>query len=89
MLCNIWVEDTFSGTVHQVGTDPHDSLMLLEGAVHYENLQNGGTLGGEYKFIEAPELEGYEIVTPDILRINRNLIHRDLLRKLEEADNEF
>ena len=27
MLMNIWVKDTSSGRVHQVGTDPHDSLV--------------------------------------------------------------
>lgn len=33
MLMNIWVRDTASGYIHQVGTDTHDSLEMFDGAV--------------------------------------------------------
>ena len=39
MLMNIWVRDNGTGHVHQVGTDPHDSLDSLYGKVEYYNLQ--------------------------------------------------
>ena len=90
MFCNIWVRDTFDNRVHQVGTEQHDSLMMLDGVIHYENLQNGGgTFDNSYEFVEQPEGETYVVVTPDILRVNRDLIHGDLLKKLEEEDNKF
>lgn len=71
MLMNIWVRDTASGCVHQVGTDRHDSLVMIYGAVHYVNLQcMEGTLGGGYEFVEAPDVDDYVSVTPDELMIN-------------------
>lgn len=47
----IFVKDTETGKVHQVGTDRHDSLTLIDGGLHYYNLQCGeGTYGGGYQF---------------------------------------
>lgn len=84
---NIWVKDTLSGYVHQVGTDPHDSLEMFGGVVHYVNMQcMEGTLGGGYEFVEAPGVDDYVSVTPDELMINRELLHKDLQAKLEKAD---
>lgn len=86
MLMNIWVKDTLSGYVHQVGTDPHDSLEMFYGVVHYVNMQcMEGTLGGGYEFAEAPDVEDYVSVTPDELMINRKLLHKDLQAKLEKS----
>lgn len=47
----IFVKDTYTGRVHEVGSDSHDSLILIDGGLHYYNLQNGeGTYGGGYAF---------------------------------------
>lgn len=86
MLMNIWVRDTASGRVHQVGTDPHDSLEMFFGVVHYVNMQcMEGTLGGGYEFVEAPDVDDYVSVTPDELMINRELLHKDFQAKLEKS----
>jgi hypothetical protein len=83
MLMNIWVRDKSNGHIHQVGTDVHDSLVMMDGAVHYCNLQNGcGTLD-EYEFVEAPDLDDYVRVTPDELYLNRELVHEELLKMLD------
>ena len=87
MLMNIWVRDKESGVIHQVGTDVHDSLELLDGKVEYYNMQNGcGTLD-EYEFVEAPDLDDYVRVTPDELRLNWEMIHEELLKTMEEHDD--
>lgn len=81
MLINLWVKDNFDGTIHQVGTDGHDSLDFLDGKVVYVNLQNGtGTLSGDYEFVDAPNLTDYISVTPEELKVNKTLIHRDLFK---------
>lgn len=83
MLMDIWVKDTHSGKIHQVGTDNHDSLELIDDKVEYVNLQsNGGTYGGDFIFVEAPSRKDdtYIDVTPDALRMNRALMHKDLLK---------
>jgi hypothetical protein len=80
---NIWVKDKATGHVHQVGTDPHDSLELTDGKVEYVNMQcMEGTWGGGYEFVEAPDMDGYLSVTPEQLHLNREMIHEDLLKKL-------
>lgn len=86
MLLNIWVRDKTNGHIHQVGTDVHDSLELFGNRVEYYNLQNGcGTLdGNNYEFVEAPDLDDYVRVTPDELWLNREMVHEELLKKLEE-----
>lgn len=72
MLINIWVKDTASGRVHQVGTNRHDSLVMINGAVHYVNLQwMGGTLGGGYEFVEAPDVDDYISITPEEMLLNK------------------
>lgn len=85
MLVNIWVKDNCTGNVHQVGTDPHDSLELWNGVVQYVNMQcMEGTMGGGYSFVESPDLDDYVSVTPDVLRVNREYLHKDVLKMLEE-----
>lgn len=58
MSVKLYVRDNTSGSVHEYGTNQHDSLILQEdGSLHYENLQNGtGTM--------FPE-EGYTFVRED------------------------
>jgi hypothetical protein len=89
MLVNIWVKDNCTGYVHQVGTDPHDSLECWNGVVQYVNLQcMEGTMGGGFSFVEPTDLDDYVSVTPDVLLMNRQLIHHDLqewLKKHPEA----
>lgn len=79
MLMNLWVRDKSNGEVHQVGTDPHDSLDFINGRVHYHNLQNGCGTFDEYEWVEAPDMDDYVSVTPDQLYVNKELIHRDFL----------
>lgn len=85
MLVNLWVRDKSNGYVHQVGTDQHDSLELINGKVEYVNIQGMcGTFGGDYEFVEAPDPDGYVSVTPKQLYLNRKLIHKDLLKTLKK-----
>lgn len=84
MLINLWVKDNLSGSIHQVGTDVHDSLEYIDGQVCYVNMQNlGTTLGADYAFIAPPDLDDYVKVTVENLYLNRDLIHRDLMQELE------
>lgn len=47
----IYVKDTHTGSVHEVGSNKHDSLIIENGALYYRNLQNGeGTRCGGYVF---------------------------------------
>ena len=61
-MCRLWVKDNEDGSVHEVGTDKHDSLYVgADGIVQYYNLQNGdGTFGGGYSFVpcDCGECEG-------------------------------
>ena len=83
MLMNIWVRDNLNGYIHQAGTDQHDSLELFDGKVEYVNLQcMCGTLDGEYEFVETPNIDDYVSVTPEQLYLNREMIHKDLLKLL-------
>lgn len=75
-------------TVHQVGTDVHDSIEYLDGTVVYMNMQNGCGTPDEYEFAEPPDLDDYVSVTPEELYLNRELIHKDLLKKLEDRKND-
>ena len=86
MLMNIWVKDKSDGYIHQVGTDKHDSLELINGKVEYVNMQcMCGTLDGDYEFVEAPDTDEYIGVTPKQLYLNRALMHKDLLTQLIES----
>ena len=72
MLINIWVKDNDSGIIHQVGTFQHDSLEMINGAVHYVNMQCGeGTLGGGYEFVDAPDIDDYISITPEEMLLNK------------------
>lgn len=85
MLMIIWVRDNGTGQVHQVGTDPHDSLECDEGHVEYVNLQcMEGTKYGTYSFVDPPDMDDYVMVTPDVLLMNRQLIHHDLIEWFEK-----
>ncbi len=79
MLMNIWVKDKSSGKVHQVGTDVHDSLEVIDGVIIYRNLQNGEISGGDYEFVDAPDSDEFVSVTPDQLMLNRELVHKEVL----------
>jgi hypothetical protein len=75
MLVNIWIKDNCTGYVHQVGTDPHDSLECWNGVVEYVNMQcMEGTMGGGYSFVEPPDLDDYVSVTPEQLMLNRKIL---------------
>jgi hypothetical protein len=84
MLINIWVRDKSNGHIHQVGTDVHDSLELMDGKVEYYNMQNGDGTGGGYEFVDAPDLDDYVSVTPEQLYLNHELIHKDFVRLWNE-----
>ena len=92
MLINIWVKDNMTGHVHQVGTDPHDSLDSLDGKVEYYNLQNGDGTPTGYSFVPPPDgydMDDYVSVTPDVLLMNRQLIHHDIQEWLEKHPEIF
>ena len=92
MLVNIWVKDNCTGNVHQVGTDPHDSLDSLDGKVEYYNLQNGDETPTGYSFVPPPDgydMDDYVSVTPDVLLMNRQLIHHDMQEWLEKHPEIF
>lgn len=86
MLINLWVKDKQDGTIHQVGTDVHDSIEFTDGKVVYYNLQNGcGTWqDGDYEFVTPPDLDDYVSVTPEQLWLNKKLIHKDLMAILNQ-----
>lgn len=86
MLINLWVRDKSNGYIHQVGTDVHDSVVYLNGQVIYYNLQNGCGTPEEYEWVDAPDPDGYISVTPDQLFLNREMIHRDLIKILEGGE---
>lgn len=79
MLMNIFVKDNSNGAIHQVGTDTHDSLELINGKIEFINIQSmAGTLDDDYSFVETPDMDDYISVTPEQLYLNRQLIHKDL-----------
>lgn len=49
-MIRLWVKDKYSGSVHEVGTDVHDSLIVWDGTLVYENLQNGNGTPDGYLF---------------------------------------
>ena len=53
-LTELKILDKADGSIHVVGEDPHDCLMVKNGVVEYYNLQNGEGTGedSDYKFIE-------------------------------------
>lgn len=87
MLINLWVKEKWSGQIHQVGTDVHDSIEFMDGKIVYCNLQNGcGTAYNSpdgYEFIPPPDMDDYISVTPEQLYLNRELIHKDLMKVIE------
>lgn len=83
MLINLWVKDKTNGYIHQVGTDVHDSVEFLDGQVVYCNMQNSASTLDEYEWIEAPDIDDYVSVTPEQLWLNRELVHKDILKMLE------
>lgn len=91
MLMNLWVRDKTSGSVHQVGTDVHDSLEFIFGRVEYVNMQNlcgtGDNDPDGYEWTEPPNPNEYISVTPDELFLNREMIHGEIMRRLEDTDN--
>lgn len=50
-FCTLFIKDKYTGWIHKVGTNPHDSLYVDEkGTIHYCNLQNGdGCIGYKSK----------------------------------------
>ena len=84
MLINLWVRDKADGRIHQVGTEVHDSVEYLDGEVLYINMQSMASTLDDYEWVEPPDTDNYVVVTPDELKVNRELIHKDLMKKLEE-----
>lgn len=89
MLMNIWIRNNSTGEIRQVGTDNHDSLEFFNGKIEYVNMQcMAGTFGGDYSFVEAPaEAEGYIAITPEQFMMNKEMIHKDLLKALGLDEN--
>ena len=86
MLINLWVKDKHTGDIHQVGTDTHDSINFIFGQPIYYNFQNGAGTPDEYEWVEPPDLDDYVSVTVDDLWMNKKLLHRDVVKMLEERE---
>lgn len=88
MLINLWVRDNFTGEVHQVGTNRHDSIEFIDGQPQYYNMQNGcGTLShddGGYSWVEPPDMDGYISITPEELILNEAYIDDRLYDFMKE-----
>lgn len=67
---DIYVRDKYSGRIHRVGDDVHDSFWVDEnGTLHYHNMQNGDGCAGyksvnQDKTVDNPDEYrfGYEFV---------------------------
>lgn len=86
MLINLWVKDKSNGYVHQVGTNPHDSVEFLCGEVVYVNMQSTASTLDDYEWVDPPDLDGYVSITPEQLWLNRELIHRDLIKTMRGGE---
>ena len=51
MLTDLYVLDKRTGMIHRIGNDCHDSLTIMDGEVHYHNMQNGD--GGTCSNVEG------------------------------------
>lgn len=50
-MVKLMIKDNETGLIHEYGTDRNDSLIIVEGALHYNNWQTGeGTISGAYEF---------------------------------------
>ena len=92
MLINLWVRNNFTGEVHQVGTNRHDSIEFIDGQPQYYNMQNGcGTLrhdDGGYSWVEPPDMDGYISITPEEMMLNEAYIDERLYRFLKNRPPE-
>lgn len=84
MLINLWVKDKRDGTIHQLGTDVHDSVDFLDDQVVYVNMQSMASTLDDYEWIDAPDIDDYVLVTPEQLYLNRKLLHNDIATMLAE-----
>lgn len=91
MIVDLWVRDNFTGDVHQIGTNHHDSLQMFANdhgilSVEYVNLQNGeGTFGGGYSFVPRPDIDtGYMQITPEEMFLNEAYIEEKLYKFIKQ-----
>lgn len=64
-LTDIYVRDKYSGKMHRVGDDRHDSLWVdAAGTVHYHHLQNGDGCGARSRMLPK-ERAGFEFLSSD------------------------
>lgn len=55
-MIDLWIRNKYSGTIHKIGDDPHDCLMVDDqGTVRYYNLQCGDGCKG-YKSVNRETL---------------------------------
>lgn len=40
-MSRLWVYDKQTHTIHRIGDDIHDALSIVDGELHYHNMQNG------------------------------------------------
>ena len=54
MSVQLYIKDNVDGTIHEYGSNRHDSLLLRDdGSIVYQNLQNGdGSEYGSYQFCD-------------------------------------
>ncbi len=61
-----------------------NSVEYLGGEVVFVNMQSMASTLDDYEWVEPPDTDDYVVVTPNELKVNRELIHKDLMKKLEE-----
>ena len=62
-LIDIYVRDKYTGRIHRVGDDVHDSLWVdRKGTLHYFNMQNGDGCTGYHSVNRDKEECGFEFV---------------------------
>jgi len=53
-MVRLWIKDTALGGFHEYGTNPHDSLVVKDGALYYYNLQCGeGSMYGGFQWCDS------------------------------------
>lgn len=69
-MLRLFIKDKTDGKVHEYGTDKHDSLVVMDGVLQYENLQNGCCTPETYEWCHSdgtpPAVDDYGSETVNI-----------------------
>ncbi|MBR2478931.1 MAG: hypothetical protein IKB47_00820 [Clostridia bacterium] len=50
------------------------------------NMQSTASTLDDYEWVDPPDLDGYVSITPEQLWLNRELIHRDLIKTMRGGE---